>query len=71
VTVTIRVAGPEDSVFIAALMHQLGYRVAPERIRENLFPWVKSAMASACWDMPASGNIAGVIATAWVPALSA
>ncbi|MGX7002466.1 GNAT family N-acetyltransferase [Caballeronia sp. KNU42] len=59
-TVTIRAAEPKDSVSIAALMHQLGYGVTPEIIREKLSALVDSASDAAfvaCEDNIAIGCV--------------
>ncbi|MDP9651973.1 GNAT family N-acetyltransferase [Paraburkholderia caledonica] len=42
-TVKIRAAGPNDSTAIAVLLHQLGYDISLERVRENLSSSVGSA----------------------------
>ncbi|WP_144113868.1 GNAT family N-acetyltransferase [Paraburkholderia sp. BCC1886] len=60
VTVIIRAAGPNDSVAIAVLMHQLGYDISLERIRENLSSSVESASDAvlvACEDDIAVGCV--------------
>ena len=59
-TVTIRAAGPKDSVAIAALLHQLGYGVTPERILENISASIDSASDAAfvaCEDNIAIGCV--------------